>query len=301
MKKRIILFLTFSILILCAWYFFIKEYDYKITFKSTQAPGIIYNSLADLNDWKPQDSVTVTNLSKTPFTNLTQQFLIKNKAIKIDWLISRESDSITKVTALLKDTQNGFSEKLKVPFVKTDFVNLSIETLKKIKGGLKLQQDAYKLSTISSGIIPKQYCAYVTCTTKLYNKANEMIKNNFIVMEYLTENNVKLKGFPFLEVLNWNIDESELTFNFCFPIDEAENLLPSDEIKFKHTDEKQALKIVFNGNYRISDRAWFTIMDFAERNNIQLDLTPVEFFKNDPHSGSNELEWVAEIYMPIKE
>ena len=72
-------------------------------------------------------------------------------------------------------------------------------------------------------------------------------------------------------------------------------------MKFKKTTEKRALKTIFNGNYKISDRAWFSIIDYASTKGVEIEQLPVEIFRNDPHSGGNPLEWEAEVYMPIKE
>ena len=72
-------------------------------------------------------------------------------------------------------------------------------------------------------------------------------------------------------------------------------------INFKQTEEFKALKAIFNGNYRLSDRAWYELIDHAQSLGLDFEMTPHEIFRNDPHSGGNELEWVAEVYLPVKE
>lgn len=294
-------YIFFATLILCCgWYFFIKDHDYRITFQTKQAPGIVYSNLTGWNNWEPKTNNAVTTTSRTPFSKLTQELKVSDSIFEIDWVIKRKNDSVTKVISLIKDQENSFVQKIKVPFVKTDFVKRSLATVKRIKKGLETFEETYKVSSIEKAEIPEQFCAFVTVESKLHEKANKMIQYNATVMDYLAKNEVKLSGKPFLEVTSWNLEEDVITFNFCFPVPEKDDYIKSNEIKFKTTDKKEALKATFNGNYRISDKAWFTIMDYAETNNIEIELLPTEIFYNDPHSGGNWLDWVAEVYMPLK-
>ena len=38
----------------------------------------------------------------------------------------------------------------------------------------------------------------------------------------------------------------------------------------------------------------------AEINDIAINRLPIEIYLNDPHGGGNDLEWEAEIYMPLE-
>ncbi len=299
MKKYGFIFFTALILIF-GWYFFIKKHDYRITFQTKQAPGIVYSNLIGWNNWELKKNKAVVTISKTPFSRLSQELKISDSIFEIDWFIERKNDSITKVTALIKDKENSLVQKIKVPFLKTDFVKRSLTTVKKIKKGLETFEETYRVSKIEKDTIPEQYCAYVSVESKLFDKANAMIKYNGFVMEYIAKNEVKLTGKPFLEVTNWNLEEDLINFNFCFPIPKKEFYSKSNEIKIKSTEKREALKVTFNGNYRISDKAWFTIIDYAERNNIEIEKLPTEIFYNNPHEGGNSIDWVAEIYMPLK-
>ena len=77
------------------------------------------------------------------------------------------------------------------------------------------------------------------------------------------------------------------------------NLL-DDLIKFETLTSKKAIKAIYNGNYFGSDKAWFAIHEYARRNDINLFYEPTEVFYSNPFLGENELEWIAEIYMPIQ-
>lgn len=287
-------------MIVGVWYLIIKDYDYKITFKTPQASGVVYNYLLGWNNWQSSNNKIVTASNKIPFSKLRQDFIVSDTNVNIEWKIVRESNSVTKVTAYLKDKNNSLIQKLKVPFIKTDFVKRSLSTVTRIQRELAELEKSYIVGNIETSKIPKQFCAYISLESKLSEKANQMMAGNYYIINYFKENNIDIKGSPFLEVTSWNEKDNSLKFNFCFPITFSDNYKESKGVKFKMTEEKSALKTTFNGNYRISDCAWFSIIDYAEQRKINIEKLPIEIFKNDPHSGGNELEWVAEIYIPVK-
>ena len=96
------------------------------------------------------------------------------------------------------------------------------------------------------------------------------------------------------------IKNDSIQYNFCFPIKQSDSLPKHPEIKYKRYYEKDAIKATYNGNYITSDRAWYALKEYADRNNIEIDLTPIEIFYNNPNMGGDELQWKAEIFMPIK-
>lgn len=289
-----------SILSLGIWYFFIKNYDYKITFKTPQSKGIIYNYILGWNNWETSKNSVVGTYGKEPFLKLSQELHVSDSIIDIDWEIVKVSDSVTKVTAYVTDKNNSLIQKLKVPFVNTAFVNRMVSTVKKIQKELKELGDAHRVGTVEISKIPEQYCACIGLESTLSEKANKMIEMNADILIYLEENNIDIIGSPLLEVDKWDELHNTIAFNFCFPVAFNQNYKESEAVKFKMIEEKPALKTIFNGNYRISDCAWFSIIDYAEKKAIEIERLPVEVFLNDPHSGGNELEWKAEIYIPIK-
>ena len=67
----------------------------------------------------------------------------------------------------------------------------------------------------------------------------------------------------------------------------------------KQQESVKALKATYNGNYITSDRAWYALLEHAERNAIKVSETPIEVFYNNPNFGGDELQWNAEIFMPL--
>lgn len=294
------LLISIGILSAGAWYFGLKDYNYKITFTSTQAPGIIYANLLQWNNGEAANTKAVTTLSKSPFSEILQEATIADSVFRYRWVIKRRNDSVTKITAFIKDTKNSFLQDLQVPFYKTDFVKRSITSVKKVRDGLKKHEGYYKVSDVQESTLPSTYCAYIPLSSSLKDKGNTMIKNISVIMDYIKGNDIALNGNPFLEITEWNIPEDRIHFNFCFPVKMQDSFPDTEAIKFKKTAEQKALKTTFNGNYRISDRGWYTIIDYAENNNITIENLPIEVYLNDPHSGGDELQWEAEIYMPVK-
>jgi effector-binding domain-containing protein len=61
-----------------------------------------------------------------------------------------------------------------------------------------------------------------------------------------------------------------------------------------------AIKTDFYGNYSISDITWYSLAEEAKKQGYRRNNKLIEVYFNDPHSGGNELEWKAEIYMGIE-
>ncbi|SFZ92758.1 effector-binding domain-containing protein [Flaviramulus basaltis] len=294
---RVLLLAVF--LVVGIWYFFIKDYNYKVTFSISQSPGIIYNSLIQWNNGEIPNNKVVTTLNQTPFNEVNQNLFLGDSVLKINWSLKKKNDSTTIVTAKFKDEKNSFKQNLQVPFYNNVFVNQSISAVKNFSKTLIQNKKNYKLSGVTHAKIPPQNYAYITLQSSLNDKASVMVRNIPTIMNYIKDNNIQLAGNPFVEITNWNVEKDSIKFNFCFPIEKRESYPETYQVLFKQTKEKEALKVVFNGNYKISHMAWYQIIDYAKTNNINTDNLPVEFFLNDPHAGGNDLEWLAEIYVGI--
>ncbi|MEM9685840.1 MAG: hypothetical protein AAF934_02840, partial [Bacteroidota bacterium] len=271
------LLISLSSIIAGIWYFVVKDYNYKITFTNTQAPGIIY---ANLLQWDGQgDHIqAITTLSKNPFSKIQQQLTLTDSIFTYRWIIERKNDTTTKVTAYIKDRKNSFIQNLQVPFYKNTFVRRNIATVENIAKQLLQNKNYYNVSSVQKDSTPATHCAYITLSSTLKDKASTMMKNINTIMNYIRKNNITITGDPFLEITNWNIHENTITFNFCFPIAEKETYPETNTIKFKKTTAKNALKTTFNGNYRISDNAWYTIIDYAQTHNIAIEHLPFEIY-----------------------
>ena len=127
-----------------------------------------------------------------------------------------------------------------------------------------------------------------------------MIEFDADIVGYLERKKIKIIGFrPYLEVVNWDKDKETVSFNYCFPIPKNTKYIPDAKVKFKTIPAVKGLKATYFGNYRTSDRAWFAILDYAKRNNIDLKNNVLEHFLANPFNGGNELEWETKIIIPF--
>ena len=132
------------------------------------------------------------------------------------------------------------------------------------------------------------------------DKAAQMMQHNSTILAFLRENNIKIEGLPVIIIDNWNLEKNTLNYKFGFQIKPKDTLPVDSMIKFGRTKSSKALKAIYNGNYIGSDKAWFALYEYAKRRNIEVDLKPLEIFHDNPFTGGNELDWIAEIYLPIK-
>ena len=298
--RKIKFLIAFILLGGLTWYFIIKDYNYRVTFTTSQAPGIVYDHLTKWNNGENVNNKIVNILTQSPFSEIQHELVTGDSIFKIHWILTKKNDSTTLVTARITDEKHSFKQNIQVIFNKNAFVKRSLSIVQNFGESLIQNAKNYKVSKISKDTIPSQNCAFISLECKTQDKAKTMVKNIYVVMGYIKDNNLELTGNPFLEITEWNVANEIIKFDFCFPIEERDQYPETDVVKFKKTKEKAALKVIFNGNYKISDRAWYTIMDYAQTNKIDIDELPVEVFLNDPHEGGNDLKWRAEVYMPIK-
>ena len=126
------------------------------------------------------------------------------------------------------------------------------------------------------------------------------MQNYSLLSNVLIQNKVQLNGPPFVEVTEWNVQNDSIKYDFCFPIIRSERLPEHEIVKYKRVFAKKALKATYNGNYITSDRAWYVLLEKAKAMGKEIEMRPIEYFYNNPNMGGNELEWKAEVYMPLK-
>lgn len=300
MKKWFFRCLGLLLLGAAIWYVFLKEYDYKVSFTTSEPTGIVFHHLLDWNSFDTSEQA-INIISRSPFYNIKQQITSGDSIFHYNWFIEPTGTSRTKVTAYITDEKNSLKQKVLVPFGKNNFVKRSIGNVKLAGDALLQKSKEYKVHGIKDTLISPLFCAYVPVASKVNEKASAMLQNIAVVMDYINLNGLKLQGDPFLEVTEWNWENDSIKFNFCFPIKKTDSLPVDPNVLLKTTTEQRVLKAEFNGNYRISSKAWYYLQDYADRNHIEVDMFPIEYFLNDPHEGGNPLEWKALIFLPLKE
>lgn len=299
MKRLFKWIIGLSIVMLAVWYFAIKEEHYQVSFITKQPPGVIYNHISGWNTYAEKDITSVSIISKIPFSEIQQNVQVEDSLFSYRWKFSRKEDNKTQVTAYITDQNNGFSQKFRVPFIKNEFVKRSIKNVQNIQNELKFKTQRFRVHSITDTLFSGGYYVYLPLESTVRKKATNMLTHIYTIMDYINSNEIALQGDPFLEITSWDKQEETIKFNFCFPIEKSDSIPDNALLQFKTTTPFKALRAEFNGNYSISNNAWYYLLDHAERNNLKIRELPLELYLVDPHVGGDPLNWKAHIFLPL--
>lgn len=294
--KKIILVVVALVLSGLVWYLFIKPYDYLVSFNAKTVPGTINQSIK-LWGTTLKDSRL---LSQEGFTHLEQNIIFSDSTYLYQWDIIPLTDSTSKVKVYVKDLDHSLKNKIAIPFLNTDFEKRTISTVKDFHEKLNEHINKFRVKIIGKNELRSTYCAYVTVKTSQFGKAQGMMNDFPLLNTILANNGIKLNGRPFLEVTAWDKETDSIQFDFCYPIIKSDSLPVHPDLKYKQFNSRNALMAIYNGNYITSDRAWYALLDYAGKNNIDITELPVEVFHNNPNMGGDALSWKTEVYMPLK-
>ena len=298
MRNKIISFVAFLLLIFLVWYLFLKPYDYSVSITSKTFPGAINQSI---KLWGNANKNTVL-LQQKDFLNIDQQLSFNDSIFQYQWRITPINDSTSNIKVYVKDVDHSLMNKLRIPFFNTNFEKRTKRTILDFNNLLNGHIEKFRVTVVDSlQQLPDTYCAYIPLKASQLSKAKGMMQNYPILSTVLVDNNVELNGKPFLEITNWNREVDSISYNFCYPIIKSDSLPQNGIIKYRKFNGNKAIKAIYNGNYITSDRAWYVLLAYAKKNGIKVSETPVEVFFSNPNIGGNEIEWIAEIYMPLKE
>jgi effector-binding domain-containing protein len=215
------------------------------------------------------------------------------------WDITSINDSVTKVNVGIKDLNHSWYNKLTVPFFNTEFKQEQIKKITDFKKGLSEHLKNFKVRIDGEGVSEETFVAYINLKSVLQEKARYMIANDALITGFLFENQIKIIGRPYLEIVKWDLDKETIDFNYCFPVEKPTNNIVNDVVKFKTLPVVKGLKATYYGNFRTSDRAWFALMDYAKKNNLKLENKVLEHFLSNPFNGGEELQWETKIIIPF--
>ena len=271
-------------------------------------PGTAFH---EISEWKrfnagfSEDNITV--IQGEPFKNLTQKVnSFSDSHIEFYWEFEKRNDSLTKVVLNVRDKDNSLGNRLDIlnPFVKSNFIDSLKQNLLAFRQRLKNEQTAYRIQISDSIVIsPALDCiCHISENIPVSGKAIEMVETIDILEDYILSRKLKLTGNPFVKIIKWNREENIIDFEFCFPVNLVQDIRPSEEVKFRQFPSSTALKAVFNGNYRLSHKAWFDLLYTAEEKDLKTQGLPLEVFFNNPNvENTPSTTWKAVIYLPVAE
>jgi effector-binding domain-containing protein len=273
-----------------------------VTFKEKTAPSIIYDAIniwgVDL-DRNPNIKVVTEN--KLRFSEITQHIKKKDSSYVLNWKIKQVNDSLCSVKVYVSEKNSSLKNRLLIPFTKAPIEKYAVNTITEFVKGFQKYLKTFNIKIDGKDSIPAAFCACKSIITTQKMKASEMLATNANIMDFFRKNDLELKGKPYLQITSWDSETEKIGFDFCFPTKKGDLAVNSEGIFFKEIKAVPALKATYYGNYRYSDRTWNYLINYSEKMKISIQKLPTELFFNDPQQGGNELDWKAEIYMPIAE
>lgn len=306
MKK---IFLSFLVLIIAGltWYLFLKKYDYQFQTTAKYGPGAVFYELRGwekIND--PEISGKIDLVDKKPFHELTQRMSLKDSNfIELNWELERLTDSTTAISLNVRSNKDQLSNRWDIinPLEKSKYIDSLKHNILAFKRLLNEHQDVYKISLTDSLVdTPGMDC--ICSTSKniaIDKKAEEMMATISLLENYVLSKKLKIEGYPFVKVIKWNKKEDIIDFDFCFPVKMEKGLENTSGLTLKKYPSQKALKVIYNGNYRLSHIAWYDILNIAKERGYGTGGLPLEIFYDNPKIDVDELNWKAEVYLPIEE
>lgn len=294
--KKIILIITLVAVSALAWYLFIKPYDYLAVIKVKAIPGTINQSI---KSWVHSVDINAT-MDHEGINNLEQRISFSDSIFSYKWKIIPLTDSTSKIKVFIKDINNSFNNRITIPFSDTDFEKRSKNMILNFTDKLFDHIKNFKVTIKGEDQFEGTYCAYVSIKGTQLQKAKGMKQNYLLLDGFIVANKMELNGPPIIEVTKWDMGTDSIYYNFCYPIIKNDSLPKHKLIRYKKIENIKAIKAIYNGNYISSDRAWYSLLDYAAKNNISIEKKPFEIFHNNPNMGGDALRWKTEVFMPIK-
>lgn len=278
-------------------YFLLKPQDYRIVFKVNTFPAVVSQTLKMWHNTLDNGQAIKQNSRK----EIIQQLKFNDSIQEYRWLIKPINDSLSEITLDIKDPAHSLAIRWNKLLGRDLIGPRSKKTVLEYITKLNEHIAKFRIHSIEEVELPTTFYAYVSINGKQKSKARGMMANISYITNFLIQNEIEFNGSPFVSVEHWDQKNDSIQYNFCFPIKRSDKLPVHEEIKYKKLFAKKALKVEFNGNYIYSDYAWYALLNYATKNNIAIETTPIESFYNNPNMGGNELNWKALIYMPLKE
>jgi len=297
--KKILSLVFFSFLGLIIWFSFFKSYDHKISFQVDIPAGSMYDIISSSKTWEEigkEQHIT----EKTVFKSIKQNMHINGKPFKLMWTFENRKDTNSTVEINFLNEEHSLKERYQSLFNTSGNLDTLIKISKNLKEKVNSFASAFRIEINGKDTLAEMQYLYVTQNTKRKRKAENMIKSNAQLFSKNRDRLVTKKGPPFNYVKKWDLESDSIQFRYAFPI-EPKAVYPVDQtVKTDHLKKKSVLKATFYGNYRFSDQAWIALYHHAQRKNIEIELTPIEVFYNNPMFGGDDKSWKAEIFMLLK-
>ena len=294
-RRRVYLSVAFFLVfVVGVWFLFIREFDVRFKFKARTLPDI---ALVTFKTWASSQG---TDDVSYDFETISAIQTIKSGTEKytINWSFDLQKDSTTIAYAAITSDGNRFKNRLGSLFSSTPIKKEGAALVNDFYNKLNEHLAKVRVKVVGKSAFDEQLCICLPVETTQLGKAGGMMKNYSYIGEIISKDELKINGNPLLEIEEWDQKEDFLKFNFCFPVEEKKDLSDSSFF-YKSFEQIDALQAVYNGNYINSDRAWYALKFHAERNDIQVEMKPLEIFYHNPNIDREEMKWRADVFLPL--
>lgn len=281
--------------------FYNRPCDYRASFTTEASPDVVYFHLLNWKNWNRKLSgVEIRVTEKQALQSVSSQVVLPDTILDFHWKIRALSDSSTEVRACVSDPDRRLKNRLSAPLFPTAFRRGVRMNILDLMQRLETLRKTFHFEFRGPSYFEARACVYMTLNCDIRQKAATMMATVTELNQFVRQNKLGLEGHPFLLIHDWKVGSDSIRFDFCFPIREQEAIPPHPLISFKHVEGMAAVQSDFYGNYSITDASWFDLAEEAEKMGYTSNGRLIEVYHNDPHSGGNEREWKAEIFLGVR-
>jgi effector-binding domain-containing protein len=302
--KKIIIIAVAGLLLLflgICFYLYSRPCDYKVSFTTEASPDVAWFHILNWDTWnRKQRGVQIKVTEKQAVSYIQSQVALNDTILDFQWIIEARGDSMTKVSACVSDPSRRLKNRLSAPVFSTAFKRSVRNNILDIMQRLESMRKTFNYEFVGPAYFEGRDCVYMTVQCGVRQKAASMITTVTDLNQFVRKNGLGLDGHPFLLIHDWKVGSDSIRFDFCFPISKHEAIPSHSLIRYKRVKGMEAVRSDFHGNYSITDLCWFKLAEELGDLGYKSTGTLIEVYHNDPHSGTNELEWKAEIFLGIQ-
>jgi effector-binding domain-containing protein len=234
------------------------------------------------------------------FKQFIHEVNINNTPFELQWRFESRNDTNAVVKLNFLNKENSLKERYSCLFKSSPNLDSIIFISQAFKAKANAFARSFKVLIDGIDTIPSQTYLYIKEQSKRDSKAGKMIKTNGYLFSKNKDSLVTKTGETFVYVKKWDLETDSINFRYAFPIKPQSTYPTDDMVMVDDMIEQPALKATFYGNYSLSDQAWIALYNYANRNDISVELTPIEIFYNNPMLGGDDRQWKAEVFLPLK-
>lgn len=283
------------IFIVVVYYLFFLAYEFEVSFSVKTLPGDVIQTLRIWS--RSLDSAQIIEVDS--FSHVRQRVSFEGREYFYNWHF-KYKDSLTFVDVEISEPSRRVGNKLMVLTGEPPVEKDAGEIIKKFYDVLKYHLNLTKVEMIGKEKHGPEFCLCRSLEKSQLDKAQGMMENYLYMSTFIGSSGMKMTGFPSVRLNQWSHSLGQLKYDFCLPVMETDSLPVAHGLEYKHFDGFYALKAQYNGNYITSDRAWYELYHYANKSGYTVKGLPVEYFMDNPNFGTKEINWKAEIFLPIE-